>query len=227
MTITSTTIGTISGGAPTIGYVGGLLSAQQAGAHISIKSAAPYLDVERNKLLWDFIDNSTDDFIVFVDDDIHFNAQDIAYVTSHDPTKFPVVSGLYANNWGEGLGIQALALRYRWDDHQQVMKHCVMTREELWACPRIGDHLIEVDGCGAGFLAIHRSLLLSMREIHGKHYAWFIEMVYNDAWTGEDLMFCHRVKAMGLPVMIDTRPTLTHEKTVHYRCILPAQNESV
>ena len=219
--ITSTTIGTISGGAPVIGYVGGLLSAQAAGAHISLKASAPYLDVERNSMLYEFMENSKDDFFVFVDDDIHFTAQDIAYITSHDPERFPVVSGMYANGFGDGLGIQTLALRYRWDPLKSVMKHCVMTSEEFWSLPRVNDHLVEVDACGAGFLAIHRSLLTRMRDIHGKHYSWFIEMVYNDAWTGEDLMFCHRVKALGLPVMMDLRPVLLHEKTVHYGCPRP------
>ena len=213
---TSVTIGTISAGAPRLPFVRSLLNSQEAGHSILIRDSHAYLDMARNEVVAEHLRKTTNDWLLMVDDDIGYSEDDVKFVTSHDHTKYPIVTGLYANNFPE-VGIVPLCYDYRYDPEAQARKHCIMSNAQFWNLPRVDDStLVEIDGCGAGFLAIHRSVLTAMYEQYGPHQPWFAELVLTSVWTGEDLMFCLRAKTMGYSIMADIRTNLTHDKRCQY-----------
>lgn len=68
---------------------------------------------------------------------------------------------------------------------------------------------------GAGCLLIHRSALVAMGAKYGQMvpaYPWFMESYLGHLPVGEDLTFCVRAEAMGIPVHVDTTIECGHEK---------------
>lgn len=75
------------------------------------------------------------------------------------------------------------------------------------------DALVEVDGTGAAFLVIHRSVLETVGErMTGTAYPWFAETEHGGREFGEDLTFCIRVRNAGFPIHVDTRIKVGHAK---------------
>lgn len=75
------------------------------------------------------------------------------------------------------------------------------------------DQLIKIDGTGAACLLVHRSVFRRMAEHFPPPFPWFGETVLNEVGQGEDLTFCYRLKAMGIPLFVDTRIKVGHQKT--------------
>lgn len=221
MGLKSITIGTISGGAPRLPFVRSLLNCQEERLSILIRDSHAYLDMARNEVVAEHLKKTDNDWLLMVDDDIGFNLSDVSFVTSHDPARYPIVTGLYANNFPE-VGIVPLCYDYRYDPELDCRKHCIMSLDQFWNLPRVDSgNLVEIDGCGAGFLAIHRTVLTKMYDEFGPHQPWFAELVMQSVWTGEDLMFCLRAKTMGYPIMADIRTNLTHDKRCQYSVVKP------
>ena len=80
------------------------------------------------------------------------------------------------------------------------------------------DALVKVGATGGACLLMHRGALAAMKNTYGKDnapYPWFAEGVVGpkgEPW-GEDIVFCLRANAIGIPVHVDTRVKLGHVKT--------------
>jgi hypothetical protein len=77
--------------------------------------------------------------------------------------------------------------------------------------------MFQVAATGAACLLMHRTVLEKVRDAEhakGNHaYEWFMESTFNGFPCGEDVTFCHRVNALGIPVFVDTGVPLGHVKT--------------
>lgn len=79
------------------------------------------------------------------------------------------------------------------------------------------DQLVRVSATGTGFLLIHRSVLEKVRETSKDIAApWFRETSAGEpmALMGEDLTFCLRCAAAGIPVHVHTGVQAGHVKSV-------------
>lgn len=81
------------------------------------------------------------------------------------------------------------------------------------------DEIIQVGATGAAFLMIHRQVLADMEDKFrvlpdGRHnpQPWFTESVLSGNSIGEDIAFCMRANAMGVPIYVDTSVKVGHVK---------------
>lgn len=110
-----------------------------------------------------------------------------ALLEAADPDKRPVMSAVYLICPGTAW-IPALYDATETDGHPDF--------EPRFTRP--GDGVIEVGGCGAGCLLIHRTALEAIRNRFGAD-CWFDEL-RGPVPHGEDLSFCVRAAQAGIPV---------------------------
>jgi GT2 family glycosyltransferase len=74
------------------------------------------------------------------------------------------------------------------------------------------DQLVEVAGTGAACMIVHRRALFKVREKYGDE--WFTPVTHPTGKTtfSEDLSFCLRLAAAGIPVFVDTSVKTSHYK---------------
>jgi GT2 family glycosyltransferase len=86
----------------------------------------------------------------------------------------------------------------------------VFARHESWP----DDGLVRVTATGAACLLIHRDVLETVGKSSGCPAApWFRESVLGGSLIGEDLTFCLRLGAAGIPVHVCTGVRAGHMKT--------------
>lgn len=181
--------------------------------------AGPYLDIERNRVMCEFLDNPVcepADVLLWVDSDIGFTPDDIHKVASHCTPDTPVVGGAYKSVGATGEFIVA----YQDNDGGDGNMYTALTQDDLDAP---GPELLPITGLGTGFMCIHRQLIEKMPTVYPHPRAWFTETeVMNQhgqpEWVGEDLMFCRRVIEMGHPVLLHRDVRLHHHKTIGLTC---------
>lgn len=83
------------------------------------------------------------------------------------------------------------------------------------------DEVVRVGATGAAFLLVHRSVFSKMKQAYGtlpngevNPYPWFVEVSNGGRPYGEDIAFCLRANALGIPVHVDTAIKVGHIKTV-------------
>lgn len=162
---------------------------------------------------------------------------------TYDPYAYPVISGVYINPFDSGpvagepdpdgngnFGPVAYESVIR-DDLpgnlkgiptpflQRLSREALATRapvNEEWnpkdTVPSPSP-VTAVDACGAGFLAIHTSLIAKMIETYPEPMVFFDEPVVHGVHYGEDFGFCLRVREMGYPVLVNRACTPLHHKT--------------
>lgn len=146
------------------------------------------------------------DELLWVDDDIVFDPDDIARLREHQAM---LVAGVCAKK-----GTRALAL------------HKLPGSSEL----RLGDRggLAEVRYAGTGFMYTQRALYDAMArelpECNGQfgesvipYFLPFVVETEDGPWyLGEDFAFCERARRAGCPVLVDTRLRIFHIGSYQY-----------
>lgn len=163
------------------------------------------LDIYRNFVVEKFL-TTEHEWLWFVDSDIEI-ANDTLYklLDAADPATHPVVTGIYPMILNEG---QVPSIFTRGYD-EKVDKVTMMPYLTLPDSPTI-----EVDGCGAGCLLIHRSILTTMRTIFPPEKPWFDMGIFDQVPYGEDFTFCMRVAQMGYKPLAVTTAHCSHNKTM-------------
>lgn len=166
----------------------------------------------RNEVARKFLDASDCEWLFMVDSDMGFAPDTVErLIASADPVARPVVGGLCF----------ALRRERPGDCHGQkyvVVPTCfefVETETEVGFRSILDyerDALVQVSGTGAACLLIHRTALHRVRERYGP--VWFDPITHPTGPTtfSEDLSFCVRLAAVGLPVYVDTSVRTTHDK---------------
>ena len=170
----------------------------------------------RNEVVANFLDHTDGEWLFFVDTDMGFAADTVdRLVSAADPDSRPVMGGLCfaqrrtkpAPFHAERFGIIPTVYSY------------VELEDEVGfrPLPDYGrDQVVQVAGTGAACLLIHRTVLEQVRLKCGD--AWFDPAVHPTGDRGkprtfsEDLSFCVRCAALGIPIHVDTRVKTCHEK---------------
>lgn len=164
---------------------------------------AHYLNVGRNALAKRFCNRFAAEAEVFVslDTDHGFTPQQVMQLVAMvDPVSRPVVSGLY----------------YACDDLGEQVRPVVLRRKPDGSLETFWDYqpndMLEVDVVGMGFCAIHRDVLLKMREFAGDRWYDFDETEHGD-FMPEDNAFCQRVTDyLGHKIYVHTGIEVSHVK---------------
>jgi len=170
-------------------------------------SSGPVLSIARNTCAEEFL-RSGQEWLWFVDCDTVF-APDVLprLLMLADPVKRPVVSAAVPiggrdprERMQQVTGIPELFwAAYRADEVGGLKPLSV--REPVGECER-------VDAVGTGCVLIHRDVLAAVGP------GPFNELSSGNAVMGEDLAFCRRADALGIPVHIAGRVRVGHQKVV-------------
>ena len=104
-----------------------------------------------------------------------------------------MVSGVYMRVDGDGKLVPCVFRTALVEGGVQMVPYENMPRDDV----------VEIDGCGAGTLLIHRSVFEELLDEYGFPNPWFAEDTYDSKSYSEDLTFCMRVRKLGHP---DLRP---------------------
>lgn len=178
-------------------------------------SSGPLGIVEaRNMAVSHFLDTPYE-WLFFIDTDMGFHPDTVdRLVAAADPQERPVIGGL------------CFALReIGHDDFGGRRLAPVPTlfglardpeKDHIGFVPRMRyaeNTLTQVAGTGTACLLIHRSALVAMREKFG--HEWFDQVAYGDGKIiSEDLSFCWRLSALGIPLFVHTGVRTTHHKQI-------------
>lgn len=170
----------------------------------------------RNKITTQFLDATDGEWLWMVDTDMGFAPDTVdRLVTSADPQERPVVGGLCfaikrqarGDYWAERYRIAPTVYEYL-DLGDEVGFRPILDYKR--------DTVVQVAGTGAACLLMHRGALEQVRAKYGD--AWFDPITHPTGEKGkprtfsEDLSFCVRLQAIGLPVHVDTSVKTCHDK---------------
>ena len=188
-------------------------SLQRAGIAVDIQwgAGSALIDLCRNRLVKKFLTQTTAEKLFFLDSDIIFQAQDLLYLVMHSEkcneqgsAMYPVVGAVYpVRKDPPKFFIKALSSGIAMNE----------------------DGLIEIGGCGMGFMMIDRSVFEQMDDKVEEFIsndnevlkAYFDIRIINKHYKGEDISFFIRyTEECGGHVFIDPQICLKHVGTKEY-----------
>jgi GT2 family glycosyltransferase len=170
--------------------------------------SGPNISTARNRLCADFLTRpGAPQWLFMCDTDMVLPADTIdRLVAAADPADVPVLGGLC---WSLDKGEKVPTM---YELVQRDGGQLAFTRHSRW--PQ--DTVVPVSATGAACLLIHRDALLAV-EKHANDPAapWFRETAVGAPLSlmGEDLTFCLRCAAAGIPVHVHTGIKVGHMKT--------------
>lgn len=168
----------------------------------------------RNLAVTRFLDETAHEWLWFIDTDMGFLPDTIdRLVAVADPINRPVVGalcfGLRELAYDGYGGRRVMPVPTLFMPAQTPEGHRGFTTR--WQYP--DNTVLQVAGTGAACLLIHRTVLEKLRAEHGD--TWFCQSRYDDGrMVSEDLSFCARLGAAGVPVFVHTGVKTTHHKQV-------------
>lgn len=201
------------------------------GGYIAMRYGTDGLVEARNKAVTTFLDERMADWLFWLDTDMGFSADMLdQLVAVADPVERPVVGGLcfaLRETTADGLGgwvTNAVPTLYDWARVDVVDEKVVdgrvtrkVTGEQMgfavrWDYER--DAVTQVAGTGSACVLIHRSVFVRVAEKYGPNWYTKITNTSTGQLVSEDLSFCMRANAVGVPVYVHTGAKTTHMKTV-------------
>ena len=176
---------------------------------VLLAQSGPNLSTARNQVTRQFLDEQTAPWLFLADSDMWFEADTVdRLIAAADPVERPVVGALcYSQNNDNGGG-EPYATMYELT--QGPEGELAFVRYAKWP----EDTLVQVAATGAAALLVHRGVLERVEKAAGDRAApWFRESVTGTALMGEDLTFCLRCAATGIPVHVHTGVRVGHMKT--------------
>ena len=204
-----------------VGYVhGGLVRAEFCASLISIAmegttpldavltyASGPNISTARNKVVREFLDKQRAPWLFMCDTDMVFQPDGLdRLVAAADPVERPVVGMLAFSQNAEGEPFSTM-----YELTQKDTGELAFTRYATWP----EDTCVRVSATGGACLLMHRSALETVEKHAGDEAApWFRETAVGPlALMGEDLTFCLRCAAAGVPVHVHTGVRAGHMKT--------------
>jgi len=169
--------------------------------------SGPNISTPRNLIVRDFLEDGLAPWLLMADTDMWFGADALdRLVAAADPAERPVVGGLC---WSLDKG-----------ERFPTMYELTGNPEGALAFRRYADWpedtVMRVSATGAAFLLMHRDALEKVAAAGGDMAApWFRETAVGAplALMGEDMTFCLRCAAAGIPVHVHTGVKIGHMKT--------------
>lgn len=176
--------------------------------------SGPYLDDHRNECsLW-FLNHTDSDYLLFIDSDVAFDPnQPYTLIQTAAEHKVSILSGVYYNSFYHLGGVRALIHRWEEDPRFSNARNLIAVPAEDIEALYPQDKPHPIDGCGAGFMAIHRECLLDMQKVYEMPQPFFAELCINGIHMGEDLSFCVRAAAVNHPSYVLPCIEVEHFKT--------------
>lgn len=166
----------------------------------------------RNKVARHFVEKSDAEWLFWIDTDMGFLPDTVdRLVESADPEERPVVGALcfaqdeYELDGYGGFRVRPAPVVYRWIEVSQGISG--FKRWEDY--PR--EQLIRAEGTGSACILIHRTVIERVLEKYDSCYGLMLNPGTGQLLS-EDLSFCARLGALGIPLHIDTRVKTTHLK---------------
>lgn len=181
---------------------------ERLGSFVRVKGSG-LLSKQRNRVVKQFLENTTSDWLLFLDSDeqLSIEAFDALIATAHDKER-PVVAGLVFAGFGVVGAPYPKPVPAIFQDAPEGFL-------PLYNYDR--NSVFEIDAAGTGCLLVHRSVLQKMRDNadpnQGTDWCWFWDGPFNGEWIGEDLLFCRRIRALGFPIYVNTSAVLPHQKS--------------
>ena len=170
--------------------------------------SGPNISTARNMVTRSFLEERTADWLFTVDTDMWFPADTVdRLIAAADPVERPVVGALcFSQNTDDGGG-EPYSTMYELAERDGEL---CFVRYKKWP----EDACVQVAATGAACLLVHRTALETVAKTAGDKAApWFRESVAGSALMGEDLTFCLRLAAAGIPVHVHTGVKAGHMKT--------------
>jgi hypothetical protein len=184
-----------------------------AGGYIAMRCGSDGLVEARNKSVRHFLQDKTADWLWWIDTDMGFEPDTIdRLLEAADPETRPMVGGLCFSlresepdemggwrtvptptvfDWANIDGQMGFAVR--WDYKANTLTQCA--------------------GTGSACLLIHRSVFEAVAEKFGPIWYDRVPNTSTGQLVSEDLSFCMRAQAAGVPLFVHTGVRTTHAKT--------------
>lgn len=180
--------------------------------HLHKEAGADNIYAARNKCCQVLIDDTQAEWLLFIDSDMGFAPDTLdELIRSADPVSRPVMGGLAFAMKSAGAD-KMFARRYK---ATPTLYRMAQIGDDTGFAPMFDypkDRVVEVDATGAAILLIHRTVLETLRERYGDTWFDHAAKPSGDGKFGEDLSFCIRLKACGIPMHVNTAVKTTHDK---------------
>jgi hypothetical protein len=201
------------------------------GGYVAIRYGTDGLVDARNKGVKEFLAERHAEWLWWVDTDMGFTADTIdRLMEAAHPTDRPIIGGLCFTQQErdqDGLGgwrCRAVPTLFNWA-RVDVLDEKIVDGKKLqeklgeqqgfavrWDYP--SNTLIQVAGTGSACILIHRSVFEKIEEKFGPVWYDRLPNTSTGQIISEDLSFCVRAGAIGIPVHVHTGVRTTHEKTL-------------
>ena len=178
------------------------------GTQVLAVGSGPNISHARNVVCRQFLEQDAADWLFMCDTDMWFGADTIdRLIAAADPADRPVVGALcFSQNTDNGGG-EPYPTMY---ELTEAGGDLTFIRYKKWP----EDVCMQVSATGAACLLVHRGALEAVGKTAGDVAApWFRESQTRSALMGEDLTFCLRAAAAGIPVHVHTGIRAGHMKT--------------
>jgi GT2 family glycosyltransferase len=171
--------------------------------------SGPNISTGRNQLVNSFLTEYSAPWLLMLDTDMVFGEDAAArLIAAADPLERPVVGALCFSQNFEGAPYSTM-----YDLTEPEPGRLAFARRSGWP----EDECVEVSATGAACLLMHRDALEKVRKTSNDAAApWFRELPIGAplALMGEDMTFCLRAAAAGIPVHVHTGVQVGHIKPV-------------
>lgn len=188
------------------------------GGYVGIRCGTGNLVESRNKAVATFLAEKRADWLFWLDTDMGFapDTLDRLYDVA-DPAERPIVGALCFSNREEqsdGMGgWRTLATPTVMDwGHVKTGDEEQMGFSVRWDYP--ANTVARVAGTGSACILIHRTVFEQLRDQLGPVWYNRVPNTSTGQLTSEDLSFCLRAGAAGIPVHVHTGVRTTHQKTI-------------
>lgn len=168
--------------------------------------SGPNISAARNMVCRKFREDQSAPWLFMCDTDMVFERDTIdRLIAAADPVDRPVVGGLcFSQNTDGGEPYPTMYELVERDGDLAFVRYAKWPE----------DSVMRVSATGAACLLIHRDALGRVAKASGDQAApWFRESVTGSALMGEDMTFCLRCAAAGVPVHVHTGVRVGHMKT--------------
>ena len=185
----------------------------------------------RNNAVAQFLEEKEADWLFWIDTDMGFEPDVVDRLLEvADPVERPIVGGLcfaQKQTVPDGMGGWRTALAptiYDWTTIEATGETGFLSRREYPV-----NALVQCAGTGSACLLIHRSVFEKIAAMSGTG-SWYDRvpnLTANGRLLGEDLSFCLRAGALGIPLYVHTGVHTTHFKPAwlgeedYWRSVVP------
>jgi hypothetical protein len=177
-------------------------------------SMAGFVEVTRMKIVWDFLHNHTEKFLLMIDNDTEPDIELPWLLARHGQ---PVVGSCIVSISPKGRPMLCFSRADRAGINRFI------DFEDGDKIPAIG--LAEVPHCGTGAMMIRRDVLESFSMEKGPTGIWDVPFMLTDETRvlgmktgklleGEDIRFCKQARAKGYKIHVDMEAHCGHRKTM-------------